>query len=129
MTQSTSARSGIDRTNRAFEESFRKGDSAGLASAYSKDGWALPPNSEIVKGREGLSQLWQGALDMGVATVTLETVELEEHGDTAWEVGRANLMDKDGNVLDEAKFIVIWKKEGGAWKWHRDIWNSSRSAQ
>ncbi len=129
MTEATATRAGIDRTNRAFEEAFRRGDAAGLAAVYTRDGWALPPNGQTVKEREGLRQIWQGALDMGVAAVTLETVEFEQHGDTAWEVGKAELMDKEGNVLDEAKFIVIWKKENGEWKWHRDIWNSSRAAQ
>ena len=27
--------------------------------------------------------------------------------------------------MDSGKFIVIWKQEGGQWKLHRDIWNSS----
>ena len=29
-------------------------------------------------------------------------------------------------VLDSGKYIVVWKREGDAWRWHRDIWNSSR---
>jgi hypothetical protein len=35
---------------------------------------------------------------------------------------------QDGSILDTGKYIVIWKRENGAWKWHRDIWNSSRPA-
>jgi ketosteroid isomerase-like protein len=31
-------------------------------------------------------------------------------------------------VLDEGKYIVIWKHEDGQWKLHRDILNSSRPA-
>jgi ketosteroid isomerase-like protein len=30
-----------------------------------------------------------------------------------------------GAVMDSGKFIVIWKQEGGRWKLHQDIWNSS----
>jgi hypothetical protein len=28
-------------------------------------------------------------------------------------------------VLDQGKYIVIWKREKGQWKLHRDIFNSS----
>jgi ketosteroid isomerase-like protein len=66
---------------------------------------------------------------MGVAAADLETVEFEEMGDTAWEVGKFSLKAKDGRLLDHGQYIVIWKREHGAWKWHRDIWNSSRPAQ
>jgi hypothetical protein len=31
-------------------------------------------------------------------------------------------------VLDEGKYIVIWKQVEGQWKLHRDILNSSRPA-
>jgi hypothetical protein len=31
----------------------------------------------------------------------------------------------DGKVLDKGKYIVIWKKEDGTWKLHRDIWTTS----
>ena len=32
--------------------------------------------------------------------------------------------DKDGDGI-LGKFIVIWKEQGGQWKLHRDIFNSS----
>jgi ketosteroid isomerase-like protein len=30
--------------------------------------------------------------------------------------------------MDRGKYIVVWKDEGGKWKLHRDIWNSSLPA-
>ena len=57
--------------------------------------------------------------------IRLEAVEVEGHGDTAYEVGRATITGADGETLDEAKYIVIWKKVGDAWKLHRDIFNSN----
>jgi ketosteroid isomerase-like protein len=46
-------------------------------------------------------------------------------GDTAVEVGRYTLSGEGGQVLDTGKYVVIWKKEDDAWRYHRDIWNSS----
>jgi ketosteroid isomerase-like protein len=69
-------------------------------------------------------------MDMGITkTVRLETIEAEEHGDTAIEIGKYTDSGGAGNVIDRGKYVVIWKQEGGQWKLHRDIWNSSLSAQ
>ena len=70
--------------------------------------------------------LWQAAMGMGIKEATLQTGEVEAHGDTAFEVGRFTLRGEGGHVLDQGKYIVIWKQEGGQWKFHRDIWNSSQ---
>jgi len=43
-------------------------------------------------------------------------------------VSTAALLLEGGQVADEIKYIVVWKHEGGEWKLHRDIWNSSRPA-
>lgn len=63
--------------------------------------------------------------DSGVKDVSLVTLEVESHGDTAYEVGKLELRGADGKVLDRGKYVVIWKKEGTSWKLHRDIWNTS----
>jgi ketosteroid isomerase-like protein len=31
---------------------------------------------------------------------------------------------KDGTIADKGKYIVVWKKEDGKWKLHRDLSNS-----
>ncbi len=67
-------------------------------------------------------------MDMGIKAIKLETIEVEGYGDTASEVGRYILESGDGQVLDQGKFIVIWKQEAGQWKLHRDIINSSMPA-
>lgn len=127
LTKSTT-RAEIASNNATFMAAFRRGDSAGMAAVYTEDAEILPPNLPPIHGKPAIQAFWQGALDMGIAEAVLETVEFEQVGDTAWEVGKGVLKTKDGQVLDDAKYIVIWKREHGAWKWHRDIWNSSKVA-
>ena len=119
---------GISATNKAFMEAFGKGDAAGLANLYTKAGSLLPPNSEVVGGIEGIRGFWQGAMDMGIKRAKLETVDLEVYQGAACEVGNYTLTGAKGEVMDRGKYIVVWKDEGGKWKLHRDIWNSSLPA-
>jgi uncharacterized protein (TIGR02246 family) len=109
-------------------ETFERGDAAGMATLYTENGQLLPPNTDIVSGRQGIQAFWQGAIDMGIKAMKLETTELEEHGDTAIAVGKYTLSGEGDQVIDSGKYVVILKQEGGQWRLHRDIWNSSMPA-
>lgn len=122
----TDIRSDIIACNNAFMDAFGRGDAAGLANLYTVGGQLLPPNSDVVAGRDGIRTFWQGAVDAGLTAATLDTVEVESTGETAVEVGRYTLRAKSGQVADAGKYVVVWKREGGGWKLHRDIWNTSR---
>ena len=118
----------ITAATRGFLEAFGRGDAAGAAAVYTEDAAILPPNGETMVGRANIQGFWQGALDMGLVGATLETVELETYPGGAVEVGKYTLSVAGGQVVDSGKYIVVWKQERGAWKWHRDIWNSSLPA-
>jgi uncharacterized protein (TIGR02246 family) len=130
MTQSTSTevRDAIAAGVENFMATFNRGDAAGLAALYTENGQILPPNSDFVTGRQAIQAFWQGAMDMGIKSVKLETVEVEGYGDTAIEVGKYTLSGEAGQVLDTGKYIVIFKQVDGQWKLHRDIFNSSMPA-
>ena len=119
-------RAAIDAGNQNFMATFGQQDAAGMASLYTANGQLLPANSDVVSGAAGIQAFWQGAFDQGLWEAVLETVELEDHGDTATEVGRYTLTADGGAVADQGKYIVIWKNDGGAWKLHRDIWTTSQ---
>jgi len=123
----TRTRMAIDAGNQKFMASFGRQDAAGMARLYTATGQLLPANSDVVNGAAGIQAFWQGAFDLGLREAVLETVELEEHGDTAIEGGRYTLKADGGSVADQGKYVVIWKNEGGAWKLHRDIWTTSQS--
>jgi uncharacterized protein (TIGR02246 family) len=119
----------IEKANAAFVAAFAKGDAAAIAQMYSSDAQVLPPNSEIVSGTEAIQSLWKGAVDMGAKAITLKATETEQHGPAiAHEVGTYTMTGADGKEIDRGKYVVIWKREGNAWKIHRDIWNTSLPA-
>ena len=122
---SKDVRAAIEAANKKFSEAFAKRDAAALAAAYTPDGQAFPPNSAVVSGRPALQKLWQAFLDSGPAAIELKTSEVESAGDAAYETGEYEIKGKDGKPLDRGKYIVVWKRTGGSWQLHRDIWNSS----
>ena len=65
---------------------------------------------------------------MGVAKATLTTDEAEDLGDTAIEVGRFFLYSATDDLLDQGKYLVVWKRQNEQWLLHQDIWNTSQSA-
>jgi uncharacterized protein (TIGR02246 family) len=128
MAAHTDARGGIMAANEQFMDAFRRGDAAGLAALYTEQGQALPPNSDIASGRQAIQAVWQGAMDAGIKGAQLDTLEVDGNADTAYEVGKYTLLGETGQMLDTGKYVVVWKREAGQWKLHRDIWNSSRPA-
>ena len=128
MTVATELRPQIESANRQFMAAFKQGDVAAIAAMYTEAGQLLPPNSDFVSGREAIRAFWGNVRSLGIADARLETIEVEEHGDTAIEMGRFTLLAEDGSQLDGGKYLVIWKVEDGAVKLHRDIWSSSRPA-
>jgi ketosteroid isomerase-like protein len=116
-------RSEIEETNSRFTKALGEGDVATVASLYTADAVLAAPNAPMVRGTSAIKELLGGMVQqMGAPDLKLETQEVEELGDTAWELGTYR-MKAAGNT-DTGKYIVIWKRQGGVWKLHADIWNS-----
>lgn len=123
-TKTKDIRTAIRRADDKFEATYARGDAASMAELYTEDGMLLPTGSDFVQGKPAIQQFWQGVMDMGIDEAELEIAELEDHGDTAIEVGQYTLSG-GGQVMDRGKYLVTLKREDGQWKLHRDIWNTS----
>jgi uncharacterized protein (TIGR02246 family) len=127
-TQTTNISNDIRMANDAFEKNFRQGNAAGIAELYTNNGMLLPAGSDFVQGKEAIRDFWQGAMSMGIKEAKLNILEVDLQGNTAIERGQYQLKGAGGEVMDQGKYIVIWKQEQGQWKLHRDIWNTNQSA-
>ena len=119
----------IDAANVRFGEAVRSADAAALASLYTEDARILPPNSEMIQGREGIEAYWGGGFQMGIKDIVLTAVDVIGMGDMVCEIGKAVVaIQPEGMdaIEDIAKYLVVWKKDvDGTWKLHVDIWNTS----
>jgi len=118
----------IAQTNEQFVEAYNRGDIAAVAALYTDDAVLMPPNSPMMRGRQAIQQFWEEARQMGLRDPTLRTIQLEERGDTAYEVGEYTLqIEMPGGELenDKGKYVVVWKQTAdGSRKLAVDIWNT-----
>jgi uncharacterized protein (TIGR02246 family) len=129
ITQTASdLREEIRSANDNFERNFASGDAGGIASLYTSDGMLLPAGTGIQKGTNAIQNFWQMVMDMGIKAARLETLEVEQVGETAIEMGQYELSGADGQRIDQGKYVIIWKRQVGQWKLHKDIWNTSLSS-
>ena len=121
------AKAAIEEAASAWESAFNAGDGKGVAELYTEDAALFPPDAERVDGKAAIAEFWQGAIDSGLADADLETVEVIEAGDLAYEVGEVSLSAPGSNgarVPVSGKYIVVWQQGGDdTWRLHRDIWN------
>jgi len=108
-----------------FEATFARGNVESISEFYTESAILVPPESDFIQGKDNIIAFWQAAIDMGISSVKLDLTEIEQHGDTAIEIGRYTMFAENNAVIDHGKGMVIWKYENGDWKIHRDMWNTS----
>ncbi len=130
MVVQEATRSAIEETNAQFAAAAGRGDTAAMAALYTEDAVVLAPNVELMRGRQAIKALFDGLLQqMGAPQLTIRTIQLDELGDAACEVGAYTLKAQPPGgepINDNGKTVVIWKRQGdGSWKMAVDIWNSN----
>ena len=84
----------------------------------------------MVRGKQAIKGLFDGMIQqMGAPQLTLRTIQVDEVGDMANEIGEYTLKFQAAGgepVTDIGKYVVIWKRQGDdSWKLHIDIWNTN----
>lgn len=115
------AREAIDLANAAFVKSFRAGDAKAISELYTEDGQVIAPGAEVARGRAAIAAFWAESMKT-TRDVKLVTESVEAAGDLAFEAGVVHLVGTDG-AGSSARYLVVWKRAGGRWLMHRDIWN------
>lgn len=119
----------IAEANKTFEGYVSKGDSVGLATnSYTIDAKFMAPNSPAAEGRPAIISAIAGIFKSGITGAKLTTKEIWGDEKAITEEGSFELNIKDGTVVEKGKYLVLWKKEDGKWKLHRDAFNSNMPA-
>jgi ketosteroid isomerase-like protein len=127
MNVSDAIHKGMRETNELFcEKAIRSRDMSALDHVYTPDANILPPGADMIHGIAGIKNFWLKAIvTLDVKDASLTTVSAESAGDAVIEIGRAELT-LAGDQRIPVKYVVHWKRDGEAWKWHTDIWNMNQ---
>ena len=111
---------------------FNSGNAGGVAALYTTDAALMPPGAPPARGTAAIKDVIgaeiASAKKAGITFVLGTNDEVGMSGDLAWHSGAYFIQDKAGKTLEQGKFLETWKKEGGKWRIHRDIWNSDGAA-
>ena len=121
----------FQRVNTIFETEVITGRKFDACSqVYTKDARILPPGADMLTGLDHISNFWQQAVTtMNVKSLKLSTVDLQVMGDTAVEVGTAEMVTDLPTSPNIVKYVVVWKKDNDGWKWQTNIWNAASDSQ
>src|SRR5580765_121861 len=112
----------IQINNAGLVADLLRGDAKSVAERYTPDAAVFPPGGSVARGTSAIEAFWTAALTAGIEDVELTTATVESAGDLAFEEGTVSITDGKGQTTQE-HYIVVWKRVGGEWKLHRDIWN------
>lgn len=108
----------------AWTTAFQANDLETLVSFYTADARMMPPGAPMTTGHDGVRAVFVPMFEAGL-TGDLESIEAVSAGDIGYNVGKYTLEASDGTLVDEGKYIEIWKLVDGEWMLANDIFNSS----
>ena len=119
----------IEKAEQQYLRAVNEGDAAALARMSTERAILLPPNAEMIEGREAIKDYWRSVFAAGLKDVSVRTVRVDEYGrDAAREIGRVRLNAPMPRDVLEGKYVIVWRKMGESWLLDSVIWNFTRSA-
>ncbi len=108
-----------------FAANFAKGDLEALVrDYYTGDASMIAPDAPRQKGPAALQAVLAAIKDSGVARVILTPVDLYCEGNLGYEIGNASLFAAGASESSPMRYVVVWKKTGGAWKAAVDMFSA-----
>lgn len=122
------AKEAIAESNGVYFQAFVKGDSSIFIQRYAEDCCIMAPNAPALCGPDAALKFFRIAYhDLGLRNGKFITTNVYGSGDEfVTEEGLWQSFDVNHVLMDEGKFLVLWKKTPGGWKMYRDSFSSNR---
>ena len=112
----------------AWAAAFNAMDADALAGMYWEDALLFPPNVPAVAGGDPLCEYFAAETpafrEAGLTMNIPEAGAVHVAGDLAYEAGTYSITDASGATIDTGKYIGVFQKRDGVWRYIRDTWNS-----
>lgn len=122
-------RAHINEANTTYDSRFTNGSIEHYNKMYCADACIMPERTEKICDPENI--LKQYYYNGNNKSFKLNIVAENIYGskEVVVEEGKYDFMDSTGRVLDNGKFIALWKFENDTLKMFREIWNSNLKAE
>jgi len=123
------AKKAIAESNARYFQAFAKNDSAIFINSYAKDACILAPNAPAACGHAAAAQFFRAAYrEYGLRNGKFITTNVYGDGtEYVTEEGLWQSVNAKGELFDDGKFLVLWKKTPGGWKMFRDSFSSNHA--
>ena len=116
----------------AWAAAFNAQDADRLAGMYWEDALLFPPNVPAVGGGAAMRQYFAAETPVfrkaGLTMNIPQAGAVHVAGDLAYEAGTYSVTDASGATVDSGKYIGVFQKRNGTWRYIRDTWNSDLAA-
>ena len=120
--QQDAAPAAIQAQSQAFTAALAQGNAGEAARYFTTDSRLSVPGIEgVLTGRAAIEKFWATAVSGGLKTLTLAATETDGRGDLRVETGTYTALGANGAELSRGQYLLVWKREDGAWKIHRDF--------
>lgn len=106
---------------------YNAGDADGVAALHAEDAIVMAPGVPAAVGRPAIREFLAGDIAAAKAagvTTGGEVTAVGVAGDQAWASGTYSATDASGAMVDNGKFLTVYRRANGDWLIIRDIWNS-----
>jgi uncharacterized protein (TIGR02246 family) len=118
--QQADLRQQIEQIVAAYTGNFNKGDAAGVAGLYTKDGILVTPSAKIVKnGQQEITEHNQALMKLGYNHDEGTIDQVSPLGnDEAISVGEYHFtgQGQNGPIKSDGHWTALYVREGGQWK-------------
>ena len=117
----------IEKSNAIYFQSLVKNDPIIFIDRYAEDGCIMAPNSKMLCGKDGFREFFEGSYSLGIRNGKFMTTTVYGEGNEyVVEEGFGEIYDAEGKIIDDFKYLVLWKKTNRGWKMFRDSFSSNR---
>jgi ketosteroid isomerase-like protein len=122
-------RRAIAQSNAIYFQSFVKNDPSIFVDRYAPDACILAPNAPAMCGPDAATKFFRLAYDdLGLRDGKFITTAIYGDGHAfVTEEGLWQSFNAKGELYDDGKFLVLWKKTNAGWKMYRDSFSSNRT--
>ena len=123
------AQKAIAESNAVYFKSFAENDSSIFINRYAEDACIMAPFAPSACGKEQVAAFFRTAYDnYGLRNGNFVTIAVYGNAvDYVTEEGLWQSINEKGQVFDNGKFLVLWKKTKDGWKMFRDSFSSNRA--